>query len=239
MEGVIMRDYLNGRAISFFIIYLLSLIVLLAPGVSGEQAGEADVVLLPVNYSSSDQIVTLLNKSSEELDISGFKLRDSEGNFFEFPSKEKSILPPLGVFRVHSGPDARERYSGGKDFHWTDTRLWREDKTVELVNREERVVSELDISDTDKIDRLAGCLTRKEIKLYGLSTCSHCQSQKDKFGSSVRYINYVECMDNRKNCIDAGVRNVPAWVRESQEKIGVGTKSLSRLSELAGCSYDG
>ena len=228
----------NIIRVSCFAVVVFSLVgCLLTFSVIGAQSEKPDVILVPVNYSSPDQVVTLLNKSDEELNLSGFKLRDGKGNLFEFPAGPSSNVDPFGVLRVHSGPESQEDYSGKKDFHWTEKRVWTKNKVVQLFNVKGEMISRLELSGTGSVDRLAGCLTRRELTMYGLVTCPHCQSQKDKFGSSVKYINYVECTENRKRCIDAGISSVPAWVKGGQGKIAVGTKSLSRLSQLAGCNY--
>ncbi|MFH0987525.1 MAG: hypothetical protein V1841_01360 [Patescibacteria group bacterium] len=63
-------------------------------------------------------------------------------------------------------------------------------------------------------DELASCLTGKGIKMYGLSTCSHCLEQKEAFGSSFSKINYIECQEGErtaKRCVDAQIQSVPAW----------------------------
>ncbi|MEF8916756.1 MAG: lamin tail domain-containing protein [Candidatus Bipolaricaulota bacterium] len=232
-----MRKFSNLSAIAIlvFSIFLVSLVP--GPIVFGESHTDLDVILVPVNYGSSDQVVTLLNKSGEELDLSGFRIRAGSGNAFEFPSDERTVLKPFGIIRVHSGPDAEEEYSGEKDFYWTSESIWDETNNPRLIDPEGKVISELDLSTTGEVDLLAGCLTRNQVKMYGLVTCPHCQSQKDEFGNSVRYVNYVECSENRRTCIDAGIRSVPAWVFENSNRHKVGLKSLERLSSLAGCSY--
>lgn len=216
-------------------IFLVSFVSV--PVAFGESPSDPDVILVPVNYESSDQVVTLLNKSGEELDLSGFRIKDGSGNEFEFPPNEQTVLEPFGVIRVHSGPGAEVEYSGERDFYWTNESIWAETKNARLVDPDGKVVSKLDLSTTGQVDMLAGCLTRNQVKMYGLATCPHCQSQKDDFGGSVRYLNYVECTENRRTCIDAGIKSVPAWVFEESDRRKVGTKSLERLSALASCSF--
>jgi len=222
-------------SILIFSAILVSLIS--GPIVLGESHTGSDVILVPVNYDSSDQVVTLLNKSGEELDLSGFRISDGSGNAFEFSPTEQAVLEPFGVIRVHSGPGAKEEYSGPKDFYWTNENIWTESKNASLVDPEGKVASKLDLSTTGRVDQLAGCLARNEVKMYGLVTCPHCQSQKDEFGNSVMYVNYVECTENRRTCIDAGIRSVPAWAFEKSDRMKVGTRSLERLSALAGCTF--
>ncbi len=233
-----MRKFNSLPTMSILIVSAVIVSLVSGPIVFGESHTDPDVILVPVNYDSSDQVVTLLNKSGEKLDLSGFRIRDGSGNAFEFPSDEQSDLEPFGVMRVHSGPGAKEEYPGEKDFYWTGQSIWAETKKARLVDPDGKVVSELDLSTTGQVDQLARCLTRNGVKMYGLATCPHCQSQKDEFGNSFRYVNYVECTENRRTCMDAGIRSVPAWVFEKSDRRKVGTKSLERLSTLAGCSYD-
>lgn len=219
-------------------ICLLSLLIVVVPVASVRaQPNNAEVTLVPVNYDSSDQVVTILNKTGREIDLSGFKIKDGSGNVFEFPSEERALLKPFGVIRVHSGPDAKGKYSEPQDYSWTQERIWGRKKTARLVSPPGKVVSELDLSATKATDLLAGCLTRKEVKMYGLATCPHCQSQKDKFETSFSYVNYVECTEHRGTCIDAGVSRVPEWVFGEIGKRKIGSRSLEQLSSLAGCSF--
>lgn len=232
-----MRKFYNLPTIT---VLLCSIFLVSSVSVAlGASSSKPDVILVPVNYGSSDQVVTLLNKSDKKIDLSRFRIKDGSGNAFEFSTDEQTVLEPFGVIRVHSGSDAKEEYSGKLDFYWTDESIWAETKTARLTNPEGKVVSELDLSTIGPVDLLAGCLARNQIKMYGLVTCPHCQSQKDEFGNSFRYVNYVECTENRSTCIDAGIRSVPAWVFEKADRRKVGSKSLERLSTLAGCNFHG
>ena len=67
---------------------------------------------------------------------------------------------------------------------------------------------------TDK-DAFAKCLTEKGLTFYGAEWCSHCKSQKELFGDSLKYIKYVECPDNIQICIDKGVQGYPTWILET------------------------
>jgi hypothetical protein len=234
-----MRQLDNLSTITLIICSIFLLFFAVNPVQIRAESNNPDVILVPVNYDALDQVVTVLNKTGKEVVMSGFKVRDGSGNVFEFPTGEPTVLEPFGILRVHSGPGAEEEYSGGKDFYWTSESIWTEAKKARLVNPSGEVVSELDLSATGSKDLLAGCLTRKEVKMYGLVTCPHCQSQKEEFGNSVRYVNYVECTENRKTCVDAGIRRVPAWVFEESDRRKVGSRSLESLSSLAGCNFKG
>ena len=51
-----------------------------------------------------------------------------------------------------------------------------------------------------KLDDFAKCLTQKSVVMYGAYWCPHCQAQKKLFGSSFKYVNYVECTKDIKKC---------------------------------------
>ncbi|MFH1376566.1 MAG: hypothetical protein ABIH25_02925 [Candidatus Woesearchaeota archaeon] len=87
-------------------------------------------------------------------------------------------------------------------------------------------------------DEFAQCLTTEGAKLYGSFQCSHCKTQKEMFGNSIQYVNYVECGPLRgpidSKCIDAGIEAYPSWI--INETTYKGTQSLSKLSDLTGCA---
>src|SRR3989338_8227014 len=62
------------------------------------------------------------------------------------------------------------------------------------------------------LDEFAKCLAVKDVVMYGADWCPHCQNEKKAFGSSFRYIPYVECPDNIKMCLDLGIEGYPAWL---------------------------
>jgi glutaredoxin len=82
-------------------------------------------------------------------------------------------------------------------------------------------------------DDFARCLSEKDVVMYGADWCSHCQNQKRMFGSSFRYVNYVECPQNQEICTSAGVRAYPTWVINGTNYEG--EQPLQRLSSLTGC----
>ncbi|MEI8253857.1 MAG: hypothetical protein WCG25_09235 [bacterium] len=36
--------------------------------------------------------------------------------------------------------------------------------------------------------------------MYGTETCSHCIAQKELFGDSFKYINYIDCVKDPNSC---------------------------------------
>jgi hypothetical protein len=91
-----------------------------------------------------------------------------------------------------------------------------------------------------RYDAFAGCLTQKQVKMYGLYWCTHCAEQKEMFGSSFKHINYIECgikgsHDEEPVCKEAGVKNFPTWeFADGTRKEG--SQPLQVLSEKTSCS---
>ena len=83
--------------------------------------------------------------------------------------------------------------------------------------------------------KLATCLRDRGATMYGLPTCPHCQDQKEMFGDSFKYINYVNCSANREKCINEGIETVPTWTIDGENFVGV--QELDELAEKAGCEY--
>ena len=84
------------------------------------------------------------------------------------------------------------------------------------------------------LDKFAQCLADTKITMYGAAWCSHCQNEKKAFGDSFQYVPYVECPDNPKVCLDAGVEGYPTWILGNGEKL-VGEQGLSGLADVTGC----
>ncbi|MGV8084852.1 MAG: protein disulfide isomerase family protein [Candidatus Bilamarchaeum sp.] len=67
-----------------------------------------------------------------------------------------------------------------------------------------------------KYDAFAKCLTEKGAKFYGASWCPHCKEQKEMFGNSMKYVNYIECATpdgsgQTRICSDANIKGYPTW----------------------------
>ena len=63
-----------------------------------------------------------------------------------------------------------------------------------------------------------------------------CTRQKDLFGKSIKYVNYIECGplgQQNQLCNEAGIKAYPTWVIGNQTLTGV--LSLQELSSLTGC----
>lgn len=81
---------------------------------------------------------------------------------------------------------------------------------------------------------LAGCLTKRQVTMYGAAWCSHCQAQKQLFGTSTSALLYVECPDNPQRCTQAGIESYPTWVLPDGRRL-VGQQSLEVLARESGC----
>jgi hypothetical protein len=91
-----------------------------------------------------------------------------------------------------------------------------------------------------KYDNFAKCLTTHGAKMYGLYWCPHCIEQKQEFGASFHYVNYVECAiqgshEEAPACKIAGVKLFPSW-QFGTEPPKEGVLSLDALSDKTGCS---
>lgn len=67
-----------------------------------------------------------------------------------------------------------------------------------------------------KYDVFAQCLKDKGAVFYGAFWCPHCQAQKKLFGSSAKFLPYVECSNPAGNaqtqiCIDKKIAGYPTW----------------------------
>ncbi len=85
-------------------------------------------------------------------------------------------------------------------------------------------------------DDFAKCLTEKNAVMYGAEWCSHCKEQKTVFGDSFKYVNYVECPDNIKLCLEKGILGYPTWIIGTSTKIeGFDENTMQELSRATSC----
>ncbi|MBI4085160.1 MAG: hypothetical protein HY432_01480 [Candidatus Liptonbacteria bacterium] len=92
-----------------------------------------------------------------------------------------------------------------------------------------------------QLDSFAKCLASKGITMYGADWCPHCQDEKNRFGSSFRFVPYIECPDEPDKCIAAGINGYPTWTFPASPAGGPdgrkleGEQGLDRLSSESGC----
>ncbi|MEK6856569.1 MAG: hypothetical protein AABX49_00995 [Nanoarchaeota archaeon] len=88
-----------------------------------------------------------------------------------------------------------------------------------------------------KYDDFAKCITDAGAVFYGSFQCIHCTTQKELFGNSMQYVNYVECgpLGGPKTmiCQQKGVDSYPAWDIKGERYLGV--QQLDKLAELTEC----
>jgi hypothetical protein len=92
---------------------------------------------------------------------------------------------------------------------------------------------------SDNLDNFAQCLAEKKATMYGSFLCSHCDDQKRLFGSSFKYVPYVECSVRGSRemtfpCIVAHIRFTPTWIFADGER-RTGVQSLKDLSAKTEC----
>jgi len=88
----------------------------------------------------------------------------------------------------------------------------------------------------NNLDGFAQCLSEKNVKFFGAYWCTNCDKQKQLFGSSIKYVNYIECDLNGQespSCIDKNIKGYPTWEIGGEQYLGIQT--LEKLSELSGC----
>jgi len=91
-----------------------------------------------------------------------------------------------------------------------------------------------------RLDAFARCLAARQAKMYGAYWCPHCADQKELFGSSFRYILYVECgvagsRAEAAPCLAAGVKRFPTWQFADGSR-HEGTLGLDQLGRKTGCA---
>lgn len=81
-------------------------------------------------------------------------------------------------------------------------------------------------------DDFAKCLTEKGVKVYGNDACQYTTKQRNMFGSSQQYLNYMKCVGGIE-CDIKKVRITPTW--EINGTMLEGVQSFEKLAELSGC----
>ncbi|MBI2268579.1 MAG: hypothetical protein HYU80_04065 [Candidatus Blackburnbacteria bacterium] len=88
-----------------------------------------------------------------------------------------------------------------------------------------------------QLDSFAQCLAEKKVTMYGAYWCAHCQNQKKLFGSSFRYVPYVECTKDVQKCQEKQIKGYPTWIFEDGHRIE-GEVNLEKLAQYSGCKLE-
>ena len=91
-----------------------------------------------------------------------------------------------------------------------------------------------------KYDDFAKCIKESGALFYGAFWCPHCQDQKHAFGTSAKYLPYIECStpDSKGQldvCKDAGIQAYPTWKFSDGSK-QEGDMTLEKLAEKTSCA---
>jgi len=94
-----------------------------------------------------------------------------------------------------------------------------------------------------KYDDFAKCLKDKGAVFYGAFWCPHCQNQKKMFGSSEKFLPYVECStpDGRSQlpvCNEKQITGYPTWEFADGSRVE-GEMSMENIAAKAGCPLGG
>ena len=81
--------------------------------------------------------------------------------------------------------------------------------------------------------RLAECMTEKGAVIYGSRGCSITVKQLNLFGNASRYLDYVDCNDNRDRCAKNSIRYYPTWICKGRRITG--SYPLDALADFTGC----
>lgn len=91
-----------------------------------------------------------------------------------------------------------------------------------------------------RYDAFARCTAQRGARMYGAFWCPHCLEQKEAFGSSFQYVNYIECgvkgdpKGQTQVCKDAVIKHYPTWVFLDESRVE-GKQSFEFLSQQTGC----
>lgn len=97
------------------------------------------------------------------------------------------------------------------------------------------------IKRASKYDAFAKCTAAKGARMFGAYWCPHCKEQEEAFGSSFKYVNYVECGVKGNvhlqsdACKTAEIKHYPTWELPDHSRVE-GKQTFEFLSEKTGCS---
>ena len=91
-----------------------------------------------------------------------------------------------------------------------------------------------------KYDLFATALKNDGAVFYGAFWCPHCQAEKARFGSSEKFLPYVECstpdgQGQTQVCKDKGIQSYPTWQFANSTTTVNGELELSDLAQRTSC----
>lgn len=86
-------------------------------------------------------------------------------------------------------------------------------------------------------DTFAQCVTDSGAKMYGAYWCPHCKVQKELFGGSWKYIEYIECavgQGQSPRCAQDKIEGYPTWTFGDGRRVS-GQMTFEQIAEYTGC----
>jgi len=87
------------------------------------------------------------------------------------------------------------------------------------------------------LPQFASCIANSKATMYGAYWCPHCQNEKARFGTSFKFVPYVECTQEVAKCTAANVTVYPTWIFGDGHRVE-GDLPLEQLAKETGCSLE-
>ena len=89
-------------------------------------------VIAKIEYDAQEEVLVLVNRTSKDLNLSGYTLVDEANHVFDFsedPGEQgkRPIIPAFDVVRIYSGRGAKYNYEDPRDFYWSRNYIWNND----------------------------------------------------------------------------------------------------------------
>ena len=79
-------------------------------------------------------------------------------------------------------------------------------------------------------EEIAKCIGENAV-LYVQLGCHACETQERMFGNNTKYLNIVDCFEQREKC--SSIKYTPTWIINNQKYTGV--QSIEKLKLLTNC----
>ena len=83
------------------------------------------------------------------------------------------------------------------------------------------------------LDEFAKCLSDKGFSMFGSDSCYYCNVQKEDFGESFQFIDFIDCKKDPTKCQENGITGYPTW--KNSDKSLRGKQALETLAKESGC----